>query len=234
MARPTAILFDKDGTLFDFQATWGEFVGGVITHFAGGDTGLQQVLAEELQYDFASNSLLPGSLVIAGTPAEIADAMIPHLPRPPQPLEVIRYLDETAAAAALAEAVPLIAYFEGLRRDGYAVGVITNDAEAPARTHLKSVGVLDQVSFLAGYDSGHGAKPAPGQLFAACDALGVSPEAAVMVGDSTHDLLAGRAAGTRTVGVLTGVADAADLSLHADVVLPHIGHLPDWLQSLPQ
>lgn len=53
-----------------------------------------------------------------------------------------------------------------------------------------------------------------------------------MVGDSTHDLIAGRAAGMVTVAVLTGMADAATLSPHADVVLPHIGHLPEWLDQL--
>ncbi|MFD2856539.1 HAD family hydrolase [Seohaeicola zhoushanensis] len=50
-----------------------------------------------------------------------------------------------------------------------------------------------------------------------------------MVGDSTHDLFAGRTAGMHTVGVLTGVAGHEDLAPHADVVLPDIGHLPAWL-----
>jgi phosphoglycolate phosphatase len=52
-----------------------------------------------------------------------------------------------------------------------------------------------------------------------------------MVGDSTHDLLAGRAAGMRTVGVLTGLAPEAVLAPHADVVFPNIGHLTDWLPN---
>ena len=58
---------------------------------------------------------------------------------------------------------------------------------------------------------------------------GLPPERIAMVGDSTHDLLAGRAAGMMTVGVLTGLATTTDLSPHADVVLPDIGHLPGWL-----
>jgi phosphoglycolate phosphatase len=52
------------------------------------------------------------------------------------------------------------------------------------------------------------------------------------VGDSRHDLVAGRAAGMRCVGVLTGLADRADLSPLADAVLPDIGHLPGWLDLL--
>ena len=52
-----------------------------------------------------------------------------------------------------------------------------------------------------------------------------------MVGDSLHDLHAGKTAGMRRVGVLTGVASETDLTPHADVVLPSIAVLPDWLDT---
>ena len=54
-----------------------------------------------------------------------------------------------------------------------------------------------------------------------------------MIGDRTHDLDSGRAAGMTTVGVLTGLATRADLAPHADVVLDDIGALPAWL-GLPE
>jgi len=52
-----------------------------------------------------------------------------------------------------------------------------------------------------------------------------------MVGDSTHDMAAGRAAGFTCVAVLTGVADAVDLAPHADAVLPDIAALGAWLDG---
>jgi phosphoglycolate phosphatase len=52
-----------------------------------------------------------------------------------------------------------------------------------------------------------------------------------MVGDSTHDLHAGRAAGMRTIAVLTGTAVTADLAPYADVVLANIGEIPAWLDA---
>ena len=52
-----------------------------------------------------------------------------------------------------------------------------------------------------------------------------------MVGDSRHDLAAGRAAGLTTVAVLTGVAVAEDLADLADAILPDISHLPGWIAS---
>jgi len=63
-------------------------------------------------------------------------------------------------------------------------------------------------------------------------ALGLDPARVAMVGDSRHDLVAGRAAGMRTVGVLTGLAGSADLAPLADVVLADIGALPGWLAGL--
>jgi phosphoglycolate phosphatase len=57
----------------------------------------------------------------------------------------------------------------------------------------------------------------------------VDPFHTVMLGDSTHDLQAARAAGMAAVGVLTGVARAAELAPHADAVLADIGELPTWL-----
>jgi phosphoglycolate phosphatase-like HAD superfamily hydrolase len=46
-------------------------------------------------------------------------------------------------------------------------------------------------------------KPDPLHLHLALERLGVSPADAVMVGDHVMDVLGGKAAGTRTLGVLT-------------------------------
>ncbi len=95
---------------------------------------------------------------------------------------------------------------------GLALGVATNDAEAPARAHLAAVGQEHAFDFIAGYDSGFGGKPGPGMCLGFAKAVGLVPEHVLMVGDSTHDLEAGRAAGMRTVAVLTGMAEAEVLA----------------------
>ena len=115
------------------------------------------------------------------------------------------------------------------RDAGLKLGVATNDAEAPARAHLQTARISSAFDFVVGSDSGYGAKPATGQLLAFCDQVGVAPERTAMVGDSTHDLEAGRSAGMRTIAVLTGLAEAQNLAPFADVVFPDIGHIPDWI-----
>jgi phosphoglycolate phosphatase len=223
------VVFDKDGTLYDFQATWAGFAGTFLSDLAKGDPTLFQTLSHVAGYDPEAKRLLPGSIVIAETPATIAEMLLPFLPEPPALSRLIDDINHSAASAPLSPAVPLPALLDDLRARGLVLGVATNDAEVPARAHLTSTGILDRFAFVAGYDSGHGAKPGPGQLLAFAEASGLHPSEVVMVGDSAHDLMAGRSAGMATVGVLTGVAAERDLAPLADTVLPDIGGLPAWI-----
>ncbi|MDR9393107.1 HAD family hydrolase [Roseovarius sp. SYSU LYC5161] len=230
MRRVDGLLFDKDGTLFDFHATWSAWAGGVIEQLCGGDDAARRRLAEAMHYDLGRARFLPSSPVIAGTNREAAECVAGALPGR-DVAEIEHFLMVTSAEAPLAPAVSLAPYLDGMRADGLALGVMTNDTEFGARAHLGAAGVDGHFDFIAGFDSGHGAKPAPGPLLAFAKAVGLAPDRVAMVGDSTHDLIAGRAAGMRTVAVLTGTAVAPDLEPLADVVLPDIGHIPGWLTA---
>jgi phosphoglycolate phosphatase len=222
------ILFDKDGTLFDFNATWNVWAKNTIHDLAGAEPAVMARIALEIAFDLENGRFHPHSPVIAGTNREAAECMARALPGR-RVEEIEHLLMMSAADAPLAPAVPLVAFLEDLAAQGIALGVMTNDTEYGARSHLRSAGVEGHFDFIAGFDSGHGAKPAPGPLLAFARHVGLSPERVVMVGDSTHDLLAGRAAGMQTVGVLTGLAGHDDLAPLADAVLPDIGHLPAWI-----
>ena len=122
-------------------------------------------------------------------------------------------------------AVDLLQVFGGLRSMGLKIGLATNDTEGPARHHLQTAGILPLFDFVAGCDSGWGGKPEPGQLLAFAKAIGLDPAQIAMVGDSVHDMQAAANAGMMRIAVLTGIAEAAELAPHADVVLPDIGGL---------
>nr|WP_328805995.1 HAD family hydrolase [Pseudooceanicola endophyticus] len=224
------ILFDKDGTLFDFGATWNGWAKGILTELGQDHPDRTAAMAEALHFDLAAGAFRPTSPVIAGTNAEVAALLLPSLPDW-QGARLEGFLSERAARAALVPAAPLVPLLEGLRGQGLRLGVMTNDTEFSARAQLSGAGVLELFDFIAGHDSGHGAKPAPDPLLAFARAMSLPPETVVMVGDSTHDLEAGRAAGMRTLGVLTGMAGPADLAPLADAVLDDIGHLPGWLAA---
>ncbi|MFV1443477.1 MULTISPECIES: HAD family hydrolase [unclassified Phaeobacter] len=223
-----ALLFDKDGTLFDFAETWNRWTRRMLELLSDGDAERLQAMAAAIDFDLQTGEILPSSLVIASTNRQVAEALAPYVST--MDLDALeRYMAESAGAAELAEAVPLAAFLDDLLARGKVLGVMTNDAELSAKSQLSRVGVLDRFAFVAGFDSGHGAKPDADPLLAFCAATGIAPERTAMVGDSLHDLEAGAAAGMRRIAVLTGLAGAAELEAHADVVLPDIGHILAWL-----
>lgn len=229
-SKITGLLFDKDGTLFDFRISWGRWSANFLQGIAR-DAAHAGTLARAIGYDMATNGFASDSPVIAATATDIAAALLPHLPG-----ETLAGLTDrinaTASTAPMAPAVPLRPLLSDLRARGLRLGVATNDTEAPARRHLAAHEITDCFDFISGYDSGHGAKPGPGMCLAFLARFGLDPGRTAMVGDSLHDLEAGRAAGMRTIAVLTGIAPREVLAPHAEVVLPDIGAIPAWLDQL--
>jgi phosphoglycolate phosphatase len=222
------ILFDKDGTLFDFQATWGVWTASFFSELAKGDAELAAKNALELGYDMKAQKFRKDSVIISHTADEVSVEIGKVFPGW-KPQELLDYVNQTAAQVPQVQPVPLIALLTKFRSQGLKLGVATNDAEAPARAHLDRAGVTHLFDFIAGYDSGFGAKPEPGMQFGFCKAVGLEPSDVLMVGDSAHDLVSGRAAGMRTVGVLTGVTEAEDIQPYADVVMPDISGIAGYL-----
>jgi phosphoglycolate phosphatase len=231
MTRIRGVLFDKDGTLFDFQATWGAWSRGMIEAESGGDPALRERIAAVLGYDLATNRFRPDSIVIASTTETVAEHLMAVLPGVDKDALMAR-MNDRAADAPQVEVVGLREVLDRLAGMGLSLGVATNDTEGPARSHLRAAGIEGLFGFIAGFDSGWGGKPAAGQLLAFADAAGLAPGACVMVGDSLHDLAAARTAGMAGVGVLTGVAGRETLEPAADVVLDSIAELPDWVAAL--
>lgn len=222
-----AVLFDKDGTLFDFRQSWGGWTRVVLAELAPMTQG---DLAGSLGFDPRTGDFAGDSVVIASTMGEIAEVIAKHVPGLSLS-QIAEVMNRLGAMAPMVPAVDLPAVLGGLRARGLVLGLATNDTEEPARAHLAGAGVLDLFAFVAGCDSGYGGKPAPGQLLAFAKAVGLEPAQVAMVGDSLHDLDAARRAGMKAVGVLTGPARAERLAPHADVVLADISGLAAWLDA---
>ncbi|MEM9764050.1 MAG: HAD family hydrolase [Pseudomonadota bacterium] len=237
MAQIEAVLFDKDGTLFDFAGTWRQVTIEIIETLAP-DRAAAEEMARRGGFDLQSGTFLPGSLIVAGSADELGalwSPLRPDLGAEGLAAEVERMsLEASANPNLLAPAVPdLGALLAGLSARGLALGVATNDSVAGAERQLSSAGVRDAFGFVAGYDSVERPKPAPDMVLAFAEANGLAPSALAMVGDSTHDLSAARAAGVGlAIGVLTGPARETDLAPYADHILPTIGGLPALFDRL--
>jgi len=228
-----AILFDKDGTLIDFQRTWGPATHSVLTTLSNGDAATFERLAAVSLYDATERRLLPGSPVVIETTYGYGKLWAQALGVPVTP-EFIAGIDELFFHETLDHLTTIgdvKSLLAGFRTRGYRLGLMTNDADANTRAQLKQLGVEQLLEFIAAYDSGYGHKPDPEPVLAFAKCVDVPPSEIVVVGDSEHDLVAARAAGARAVGVLSGPVPRERLEPHADILLPSIAALDQWLCS---
>jgi len=230
MPEMKAVLFDKDGTLFDMNRTWARWSCGFLCDLAGGDAQRATVLAEAVGVDLAAGTCAPDGLLVGHTPQEVAAALLPHLPGASL-TGIVTRMSSLSANVARVEAVPLVPLMAALRGRGLTLGVVTNDLEAPTRAHLRAAGIDGAFAQVIACDSGFAAKPAPDMLRAFCEMRGLDPASTVMVGDSPHDMIAARAAGMPGVAVLTGGVPRGQLEPLAQAVLPSVAALPGWLDS---
>lgn len=229
----TTVLFDKDGTLFDFRATWGGFAAKLIEDLSSGEPEKARVLASAVGFDLSTTAFLESSVLVAGTPGDIANCLLPHLPGT-TPSALVSRMNRLAANVPQAEVTELLPFLSRLCSDGMTIGVITNDALAPTKAHLKAAGVVQLFAHIVASDCGYGSKPAPGQINAFLEMTGGRPEKTVMVGDAPSDLMAARAAGCFAVGVLSGHYSRGQLSPLADCVIQDISELPELLLNWPK
>ena len=64
------LLFDKDGTLFDFQATWGVWCAGFIKDVSKEDKTVAKALAKAMDYDMENEVFFPSSVMITNSRSE--------------------------------------------------------------------------------------------------------------------------------------------------------------------
>jgi phosphoglycolate phosphatase len=232
------ILFDKDGTLLDYYATWMPANREAALAITQGDQDLAHRLLIASGYDPAAGRVRSGSALAAGTNWEIAQCWSLAMSgacvqKPPEVL--ITVIDEIFERNGRDGAVPvtdLVPFLANLKRMELLLGVATNDSERGAMRSLGRFGVTGMFDFLAGYDSGHGTKPGPGLVHGFCEATGLAASEVMVVGDNLHDLEMGRAAGVGlVVGVLTGTSLHEELAPHADYVLADIVGLKGLLAA---
>lgn len=228
-----AILFDKDGTLIDFQKSWAPVLVEAAHLAAPGDAKLARRLMIAGGMDPETLITAADTLFAAGNTLEIADLFRAEgspLPRDSLVADLDRLF--VAAADRGVPVVPLRPLFEALGAAGYRLGLASSDSEAGIRRLLALEGITDLVEFVAGYDSGHGAKPEPGMALAFSAALGLPTRAIAMVGDNRHDMRMGRAAGCGLcLAVLTGTGTFERLAPESDAVLGSIAELPRFFSE---
>ena len=107
-----------------------------------------------------------------------------------------------------------------LKGMGYRLAIVTNKPFVFVAPILEGLEINDLFELILGGDSLAQKKPDPSPLLHVCDALGVTVEQCVMVGDSKNDILAANACSMQSIGVTYGYNYGEDIgSYNPDVVV---------------
>ncbi len=228
--REILCIFDKDGTLIDFDAMWTSWIFELAERL---DAAAGQPVAPAV---FAGIGFDPTTRFIK---PEGPFAVLPLADFYQLIVRIVREAGVSKAeqVVAMAWCTPdpvtsarplcdLHALFGELAAQGIKLAIATSDNRALTEATLEALGIASFVSGLVCADDGLPIKPAPDMILSLCRELGVTPAHTVMVGDAVADVQMGRAAGAGlVVGVLSGVSDQPLLAPYADVVLPSIAAL---------
>lgn len=235
MAAIKGILFDKDGTLVDFHATWSAVAELMAIEAADGDTDKAGRLLTAAGLDPETHTFRADSVFAAGTNLDIIELWFPELSRGAQMETVERFNRLTTdRGAAMAVALPgVVGALGSLHAQEYRLGVATNDSTLGCERMLSALGIAQLFDAAYGYDAVANAKPAPDTVRAFCDLTGLKPAEIAMVGDNRHDLDMAHAGGCGlAIGVLSGTGTRESLSSLAHVVLDSAADLPGYLASI--
>jgi pyrophosphatase PpaX len=213
-ARPIAVLLDLDGTLVDTVP----FILASVRHAFRGH-GRCPTDAEWIAG--------------IGTPLRAQLASFAREPADVQPLYDryrafwLEHHDRmTRLFPGAGEAV------RALKAAGHPLAIITAKVEQGAERTLRHVGLRELVDVVVAADTLPRSKPDPMPVRHALERLGRTPAEAIMIGDSNHDLAAGRGAGTATAGVLWGAASREVLAPLADHLLAEVAELAPLVARL--
>ncbi len=192
MSRFTpSFIFDLDGTLID----------SVYQHVLAWHDALRTVGIDLAVWRIHRRIGMSGGLftnmLLRETGAELSDATVEELPR----LHAEAYLKRSESVRPLPGAEDLLTH---LTEQGIPWAIATSGRIKTAQHAIEMLGINPDNQIVITRDVVTHAKPDPDLFLAAADRLEIDPSHAIVVGDSIWDILAGRRAGSLSVGLLSG------------------------------
>lgn len=230
--KAQAIIFDKDGTLIDFDAMWGGWVIYLAEQLSqASGLPVREALSLAMGYDEGTKKVLAhGKLAITpmaklytltvevmqslGLSAEKAEKIVETCWCIPDPVELAKPFTDMREL------------FYKLHSEGIKIAIATADDREPTQAMLEAFDVEEYIFTMVCADDGILTKPAPDMVHAICQRMNIHPSKVMVIGDTIADLKMARAAGAGlSVGVLSGVSNARDLVPFADVLLESVEDL---------
>lgn len=231
------VLFDKDGTLIDVNGTWVPVYRHILMTLFQVDEAGAEALMEKVGFDPETGRFLPGSILAAGTTAQLVEAWWPAATLAER-RNYTRMLDHDftpIVREALKPLLPLVPVFEALKAQGLRLGVATNDSQGSARHHMEQLGVLAFFDEIVAADTVAVPKPSGDMIRHFARITGLQPSEIAMVGDNGHDMEEAHNGGAGlAVAVLSGNAGPEDISHLADYTIASVAELPALLRVLSE
>ncbi len=209
-----AVLFDFDGTLVDASAAicsaFRTALGGASTI---SDEDIRKMIGRPLRDMFLAIQPNASQREVDGFFTRYRDAFFPLASTQTYPLPgAVEALERLVKVASL--------------------GIVTTRLSDGAIRMLRAHNMLDYFSCIVGLEHVSQAKPDPEPVQLALRMLERCANRAVMVGDTPDDIMAGKRAGTGTVGVTTGAFDRTALEeAGADIVIQSLSDLDQQLRG---
>ncbi|QGZ62438.1 phosphoglycolate phosphatase [Paraburkholderia acidisoli] len=192
--RIEAALIDLDGTMVDTAGDFAAGLNGMLAQFDAEETTREEVMGYVGKgSEHLIKSVLAPRFAAADAQARFDEALALYQDEYAKinGRHTHLYPDVEAGLAALRDA-------------GVKLACVTNKPHRFAVELLAQYGFAKYFEVVLGGDSLAKKKPDPLPMLTACERLGVAPQAAVAIGDSENDALAGRAAGMATLTVPYG------------------------------
>lgn len=235
MNKIRGIIFDKDGTLLDFNSIWlpaAEFLAEYIAAIYG-NRKLKKQLLESI--GVKENEIETDGILASGTVGDMSGAFYEVLSinnilvSPSKLQEIISNMLSKFVEDNEISIVPtgkLAALFHKLKSKNIIIGLATSDSMTSTMHCLEKLGILHYFDFIRTGDVEIPAKPDPEVLHQFYKQYELKPEEVAVVGDTVVDMKFARngKAGI-TIGVLSGVGTAYELSEMADFVYENVNEI---------
>ncbi|GMT36193.1 hypothetical protein PFISCL1PPCAC_27490 [Pristionchus fissidentatus] len=232
--KKSLVIFDKDGTLICFHSMWVPWTLETAKRIEEHSSlEISEKIYKLLGFCPHQQKVRPG-LLAEGTMAQIRESIVELLTDHGVDSVNARKIVsnsvlecKTHSNATLKEIHDLQKLFGDLKRHGVKIAICTADSRIGTMGMLDSLGLKNFVDrVVCGDDEGAMPKPHPRNALAICADLGISPDQALMVGDTVADLGMARSARLGgSVAVLSGVGEHQDLQHLADHMVDHVGDL---------
>ncbi|MER9242298.1 phosphoglycolate phosphatase [Mesorhizobium sp. M0633] len=218
---PKAILFDLDGTLVDSAP---DIAAAVNELLAGHDLPPLRLDQVKAMIGGGIRKLVERAFAASGTP--LLGTALDEANRVMAAIYRRHLTGRTRLMPGVREVLT------HLHLSGIAMAVVTNKPQLAAREILLHFRLTDYLGAIVGGDAVTYLKPAPDALLLALDLLQVEPRDTLMVGDSSADVAAARAAGMAVILLRGGYSQIPVEELCADLVCDSLFDLPSAMQRL--